>query len=561
MSKLGNTIALVFMPFMVINAQNISQPRVEMPYSFLTDVIDDELTTPTLATAYAECYLKKAKSEKNNSEMVNGYQYMLHFSDPKMRIYYADSLVLAALKTNDALVVGSAYLTRGIAYYDIKKHVPALENYVKANKYIASSNDLYLIHKVKFNIAQIKSYLGFYDESIALLQQCVKYYEPEGGMPYLSSLHSLAISYNKIGDFENCFITNKLGKQTAEAIDNTIMMTYFRHSDGVNFYSLGQYKESVEELLSTLPLLIKRGDLANQTVAHFYIGRSYWALGNFNKALTHFGNVDKALDQEYTRADLREMYELLIRKYKEENNAEQVLFYINRVYKADSLLAKNHGNLSRQIRTGLDSSEIEQYKAYANAVIRKKNIYVAVIFILCISLIGALATMRFRYQKKKRQFLDKCEELEHRQDEGTAKSQAVRSEDFNISTDTVEIIVKKLRKFESSKQYLDVNMNLTVMMQLFSINSKYIAMVIWRYHHRKANEYINDLKVNHIIELLKTHKKYREYSLKALSEEGGFGSTSRFTRAFVEVTSVKPLCYIAQLGDSTTDEEHSEPTK
>ena len=553
MFKVKTAIALSLISLSIFQQSKAPKPNSSMSYDYMAGVIDDDDTNIDTAKEYASNYLSKAKAEHNHSEIVNGYYYMLHFTNPKHRGIYADSLVLAANKTNDATTIGSAYLTRGIAYYEIKKYSEALANYIVANKYIAPTNDQYLIHKIKFNIAQIKSFLGYNDEAISLLKECVNYYEPEGDMPYLSSLHSLGIAYSKNGDFANSNEINKLGTTTAQAINNTIMEIYFRHSNGVNLFFLGNYKQSIHELLATLPTLIKRDDFANVAVAHFYIGRNYYQLGNLVKALPHFEKVDKALDNGFTRLDFREMYELLIKMYKKENDAEKVLFYINRLYKADRQLAAEHVNLANQIRKGLDTAEISRYKEYATAEIQKRNLLMVATIITCILL---LIIIYIAFRKKKATYIAKRDSFINEQPIANTTSQNVKADDTYISPESVEAILKKLKDFENGTEFLKLDMNLTGMMQLFKINSKYIALVIRRYHNRRAGEYINDLKVNHIIKLLKTHKKYREYSLKALSEEGGFGSISRFKRAFIDATSTNPLCYIEQLREASNNENN-----
>ena len=63
-------------------------------------------------------------------------------------------------------------------------------------------------------------------------------------------------------------------------------------------------------------------------------------------------------------------------------------------------------------------------------------------------------------------------------------------------------------------------------------------------------EYITDLKIDHIIELLKSDNKYRNYKNKYLGEEAGFGSTQNFTRAFKTRTGISPTYFSTELNKS-----------
>ena len=62
-------------------------------------------------------------------------------------------------------------------------------------------------------------------------------------------------------------------------------------------------------------------------------------------------------------------------------------------------------------------------------------------------------------------------------------------------------------------------------------------------------DYINDLKIDYVIELLKTENKYRNYTNKALAEEVGFGSTQNFTRAFKNRTDISPTYFVQKINE------------
>jgi AraC-like DNA-binding protein len=76
---------------------------------------------------------------------------------------------------------------------------------------------------------------------------------------------------------------------------------------------------------------------------------------------------------------------------------------------------------------------------------------------------------------------------------------------------------------------------------------KYASKIIARYRDKGTVDYISNLKIDHIIELLKNENKYRNYTNKALGEESGFGSTQNFTRAFNNRTGLSPTYFISKL--------------
>ena len=198
-------------------------------FDYLDEKIYENKNDSTKASPYLYSYLFKAKKENNWREVVYGYQNMLHQSPVELRLQYADSMIHFAKKSNNQAIIGSAFLSKGIVYYSQKKYNEAYNYYIKANEHISKSDDKYLIYKVKYNIAQIKYYLEFYDEAISLLKECIDYFKNEEPRPYLNSLHSLGVCYNKIGDYDLCSKTNLLGIQECDKLKIPEMKVFFEH--------------------------------------------------------------------------------------------------------------------------------------------------------------------------------------------------------------------------------------------------------------------------------------------------------------------------------------------
>src|SRR5690606_34458764 len=108
------------------------------------DKIENSQQDSATQSVYLRFFLEKAKSEKNWEEILNGYKNYLHYSSPTMALVYADSMIIAAEKSKDNALIGSAYLSKGIEYYGQKNYTEALNNYLIANKYISRTEDKYL---------------------------------------------------------------------------------------------------------------------------------------------------------------------------------------------------------------------------------------------------------------------------------------------------------------------------------------------------------------------------------------------------------------------------------
>lgn len=498
---------------------------------------------------YLQSFLHKAKSEKNPEKIIDGYKNYVHHSPENLKLVYADSMIYVAKKSKDNALIGSAYLSKGIVYYAQKKHNYALDNYLIANNFISKTNDSYLIYKVKYNIANIKYYLRFYDEAISLFRECITYFKDENARAYLNSLHLMGLCYNKIGNYGLCSETNEKGLAEGKRLDDNEMESYFIHSEGINQYFKNNYATAIKKITYSLPGIKENKDFANESVGYFYIGKSYWALHKPKMALPYFRKVDGIFDaKSYIRPDLLENYELIIKYYKSQNNLKAQLHYIEKLLKADHILDTKYEYLSGRIRKEYDTKEIISERNNIKILLdrRKYNdfIFIAVITFLFFSILFLV----YRHIRNTKIYRQKFEELMEKS-ETTTKVEAKNTTNGieGINQDTVASVLKQLERFEKDKKFLEKDMMAAKLTVAFGSNAKYLSKIIYHYRGKKFTKYINDLKIDHIISLLKEDKRIRNYTNLALAEEAGFSSTQRFTTAFYSKTGMPTSYFIEEL--------------
>lgn len=550
---------------------NIDDSLSTKDFDYLSNGFSSNLNDPVKSNIYAQAWLKKAKSEKKNyHQLALVYKALILNADKKSRLSYADSMVIFANHTKDIELIGSSYMTKGIVHYGRMEHIKALDNYLIADKYISQVNNPYQIHKLKYGIAQTKYYLGFYDEAISLLRECIDFFKEENDRAYLNSLHCLGLCYNHTQNYEWCTLTNQMGIDEGKRLEDTGMEFYFVHSEGVNQWSEGNYNVAIKKLTSSLPGIINLKDFANESVAYYYIGKSYWSLKQKEKAITYFKKVDSIFEKEkYIRPDLRKGYELLIDYYKNQSDTKSQLFYINQLLKVDKVLGHNYKYLLRKIVKEYDTKELLKSKQdIENAMTFRTIIGFSIIALMALVIIYLV----YRHFKNKRLFEEvmKRDTTQHRTLnntvydlvlDGTKKQEVInpiihetnnKQTSQEISPDIETGILKKLDKLEGSKKYLEKDMTLVKMASLLNTNTKYVTKVIAKHRGKGTIEYITDLKIDYIIDILKKESKYRNYTNKALGEEAGFGSTQNFTRAFKARTGITPTYFIYKLKKSIT---------
>lgn len=515
-------------------------------YDYLYERIEKLEKDKKKQSLYLVAFLSKAKTENNHEEIINGYKNYLYARPDNLKLIYADSMIYSAKKSGDKALIGSAYLTKGIIYYSEKKLRRALDNYLIANDYISKTNDQYLIYKVKFNIAHIKYYLGFYNEAISLFKECVSYFENNNTAGYLNSLHSLGLCYIKIGNFGQCSAINEKGLAEGKRLKNDEVVPFFMHSEGVNQYFKKNYATAIKNISGALPAIRKNGDFANEAVGYFYLGKSYWDLKNPQAAIMYFKKVDGIFaTKKYIRPDLRANYEMLIDYYKAEDNAKLQLHYVLKLLKADSILNKKYVYLSGKIHKEYDTKQLLLEKQNIEHSLQKRKyndyILVSVIAVLFLSLLSIV----YRFTQSKKIYRKKFDELMKKGNKSNDKNLNVGIKDIN--PETVASVLKQLDKFEKEKKFLEKDLTSIKLAVAFNSNVNYLSKIIYHSRGKKSVEYINDLKVDYLIILLKANPRIRNYTNKALAEQVGFSTTQRFTHAFFSRTGMPTSYFIKEL--------------
>lgn len=520
----------------------------EMEYSQLYQNIEKE-DDSLKRYQYLWAFLQKAKKNNDSDKIVNGYKNFLHYSPVRLRLTYADSMLIAAKKSLDTNLLASTYLTKGIVFYGMKKYQKALTFYLKADSLAAGADAPdYLLYKIKYNIGQIKYYLGSYKKALRLLNDCLKYFKDRYDRPYLNTLHSIGLCYSRLGDYQRSNSFNQLGLTTGQHIGNTNMQPYFIHSKGVNDYYTASYDSAVFRLQKVLPAIEKNNDFANVTLGKYYLGMSLWELDRKREAVSYFLDIDHIFQQkDYIKPEFQNAYKLLVDYYAMHRDVELQFFYTNRLITVDSVIHARYKSLSSMVHNDYsmaklqsenEALELKWLKLKQGGVIWKAVVVLLLGFILWWGMRSSgIYTKMFKVLGSSSEQETHNPTLEKKGEPG-----------LSIPHQTKNAILERLASFESNKEYLD-DISLGKMAIKFDTNSKYLSKVIHNTKGKAFSNYINDLKIDALLEMLKTDKKARKYSNKALAKMVGLGTITRLTRAFKARTQTTVSNYIKQLED------------
>ena len=122
-----------------------------------------------------------------------------------------------------------------------------------------------------------------------------------------------------------------------------------------------------------------------------------------------------------------------------------------------------------------------------------------------------------------------------------------KSKGVQISKETEIKILEGLKEFEQSNGFLQNSFSLANLASVLGTNTKYLTFILNKYYQKDFSTYINELRIDYIIQKIETNKEYRSYKFSYLAEECGFSSHSKFSSIFKSVTGFSPSTFIEYL--------------
>lgn len=572
----GTVLLFVFLLFChKVFSQASPDTAKKKSYEELQQVIDNSYDTIYLKP-YLNAYIQKAKKDNDPEKIYRAYQNYIYSSAAQLMLPYADSLISIAKKIGTNEKLGKAYEHKATVYYTQKNYKEAMDNFLAANEYASKTTDESLKHQIKYDIANIKFYLGFYKEALVLFEQCAAFFDKTANRGYINSMNSIALCYNKMGKYDLCTVANNKALERAIKTNDKSSIAYISFYEGINEYGKKNYAEAIKKINAGLPEVNANDDFANETVAAFYLGKSYRALGNNEKAMAYFKKTDEAFrTKKYTRPDLRENYEILINEAKKTGNIQMQLYYVDRLMEVDSVLNANYKYLSGKVYKEYDTKALIAEKKSIEDELANRKALMVLLYSAVGLLVTAMLLLMYRYFKHQKKYKERFEELmarlEHQQKkaaniadgiavkpEAIAETTAETRQAPDINPEVVKSVLDQLEKFEAKNKFLKKELTLNDLAAVLNTNANYLSKIINYYKEKSFSNYLNDLRVDFIIELLRNQPRYRNFTIKALAEEAGFANAQHFSKAFYARTGLYPSFFVNEMVNVYTNAVVSE---
>lgn len=548
-----------------ISAQN--KELEKLSYIQLENRIDSLINNPKESIKYINFYIKKSKKEKNFEALNYAYRYASNSYSSPINIKYADSSLYIGNKYKSKKILTEAYLNKGMILMYENFYNEALNNIIIANNYAKQINDEYISYKCLYFISQNKNYLGLNKEANLHLKNCIIYFRNncdkiELGKDFQTYyLYSLMSYIDNNSTLKNNAENKTLIKEAYHYIDEKKLnnyLPYFVSCEGENFYYLGNYNLAISKLKKAISLYNDRWPHFTEI---YYLGLSYWKLNNKTEAVKYFEKLDK----EYyigknQDPQFRPAYELLIEYYKSKNNTEKQLEYINKLMILDQSYEKNYKYLFAKISKDYDTKKLTDEKNNIEDSLKMhRNISIAIILFSIL----VLTFISIKYYQIKQRYQQKFNEIiaENNSEKDNLITKNYINQEEKIQTDfynkisglsetITENILKQLELFETNKEFLDVNITQKFLSEKVGTNINYLSKIINVYKQKNFNNYINDLKLEYILEKLKTDTAFLNKDVKELANIAGFNNAEGFSDNFKRKFDMKPSVFIKMMKEN-----------
>lgn len=155
-----------------------------------------------------------------------------------------------------------------------------------------------------------------------------------------------------------------------------------------------------------------------------------------------------------------------------------------------------------------------------------------------------------RYRIKKREYQNFIDYFEKKQKLETSVPSKQKIVKLTVVPKEMEVtLLKKLNEFEKTTDFTKQDTSLSRLALQFDTNTKYLSEVVNFLKRKNFNSYINELRINYIIDKLKNDPHYLQYKISYLAEDSGFSSHSVFATTFKQATGIPPTSFITILKD------------
>ncbi|AVI52046.1 hypothetical protein C5O00_13140 [Pukyongia salina] len=518
----------------------------------------------------ARSYIKKARKDGDTIKMARGYDRLSRIFHFEKSIKFADSVIILTKGTRHKTYPALGYILKGYLYDQNMDFINSNINYLKAYRIAKRHKNLQQqVHVMQPLIAN-KIIWGDKHEAIRLQHVREKIVRSKD---YIHLLKELTRSNAQI-DLNQLYINELLSSNSNYVFCHLNLKNYdstryylkkgdnllndYKGVDRQEFIywymevelELSYYIHEFGRVIEIAKILLKKQDHIDPYSLmniNYHTGLALKKLGYNKEGLKYLVNADSLVDSN----DLqllpkdRNLFVALNDHYRAVGDVKSQIKYLRKLIKTDSIAKINLRYFEPSMIRNLETPQLLNEKELLISALEKKNkisfiLNMGVVILLILSLMSLIYYMLKR--RKDRKYFNKLIDK-------TSKSKGYENNKYayDISSDVINSILKKLENFEKEQEYLSTDISLQTMAKLFDSNANYLSRVINLKIGKNFSQYINDLRIDYAVRKISNDKKFRKYTIKAIGEECGYRNAESFSKAFYRRNKIYPSNYINKL--------------
>lgn len=487
--------------------------------------------------------------------------------------YYLDKVPTSKEKTK---LQAFLFNIGGLIAWKKAEYSKALVQYQKGKKLSESIKDQMQVVKFMYNIAQINGEVGNFKSAISASKEAEKAIDR---FKYLYTDEQLVRDkgniYGNLGNFyEKYYYKDRVNYRFLDSAEYFYKKTIL-YSNGFDdrklaaqsnlgnvYYEKKEYGKAEKIYYDLLRIAKESGYQSRYYSVNFNLGRLYFYTKKYDDALICFQKVDSIYNLTKTDEsgfiDDSNYYQAKI--YDGYKNAEKAYYhsqiYLNAFEKNESKLNKESQEVNYLIGTTNLKKEITDIREKnENTILLKKGLISVAVLVFAI-----LLFVLFRNVKRRKKTEEKINaliaehkaNLEHKNKPSEESNQEKALPEgkpsmLSIDEEKENEIVKRLVNLEKKLQYLNPDFTQQAVAKKIKTNTTYLSYVVNKRFGKTFSEYVNELKINYVINEMISNPTFRKYSTQAMAESVGYKNAVSFTKTFSKRTGVTPVQFIKKV--------------
>ncbi|MEQ3673831.1 MAG: helix-turn-helix domain-containing protein [Dokdonia sp.] len=520
-------------------------------------------------------YINLAFKEKDTFQVGRGYFFLARLNDNNLELL--DKSIQFTSSKNDKVHPCISYLWKFHKFYDDGQYRDAYQTLVSISNLKKSQYSLFK-EDIKGLINILNLEWGDKKRGLKILEKQLHNYKVNGLITngeviydqnynnefVLNIYHQISDVNYSLGNYGIALANLDTLASLDDIINSDNYDDKYNGLKGAILYKQGEYQEALsytnEYLNNHIP-----NDAYGISRSSVIKGLTLWELNRQEEAVASLIKADSLY--QHTKDEFEELgdgYKTLITYYKNKDNTDKQLEYLNKLLEFDEEITANYLEIAPAITRSYTIPELLSEKEQVIRSLNKKNqiaetkktVYYSLLMFSSL-LIGLFIVQRIRLKRRYNKLKQKLDVSLAQM--STASPKTTRKELFELDATQIERIAKGLDAFEKSKGYLDTTLSLKSLATAIDTNSSYLSKYVNAVKGVNFSNYISTLRIEYIMAELRVNARMRSYTIDAISEEAGFANARSFSNHFKRVTGINPSYFLKQLQKEMTTTEVVRP--